>query len=89
MDAHTEMLIQRALATLLEGRTAFVIAHRLSTVKNADNILVLRDGKIVERGAHDALLAAQGFYAELYTTGVSAGMEGEEAAAKPSAVPST
>ncbi|MYB76944.1 MAG: ABC transporter ATP-binding protein [Chloroflexi bacterium] len=89
VDAHTEMLIQRALATLLEGRTAFVIAHRLSTIKNADNILVLRDGKIVERGAHDALLAAQGFYAELYTTGVSAGMEGEEAAAKPSAVPST
>ena len=89
VDAHTEMLIQRALATLLQGRTAFVIAHRLSTIKNADNILVLRDGKIVERGAHDALLAAQGFYAELYTTGVTAGIDGEEAAEKPSAVPST
>lgn len=89
VDAHTEMLIQRALATLLEGRTAFVIAHRLSTIKNADSILVLRDGKIVERGAHDELLAAQGFYAELYTTGVTAGMEGEETAGEPSAVPST
>ena len=88
VDAHTEMLIQRALATLLQGRTAFVIAHRLSTVKNADAILVLRDGRIVERGAHDDLLAAQGFYAELYTTGVTAGMGREEAAAQPSAVPS-
>ena len=89
VDAHTEMLIQRALATLLEGRTAFVIAHRLSTIKNADAILVLRDGRIVERGAHDELLAAQGFYAELYTTGVTAGMEGEETAGEPSAVRST
>ena len=89
VDAHTEILIQRALATLLQGRTAFVIAHRLSTIKNADAILVLRDGRIVERGAHDELLAAQGFYAELYTTGVTAGMEGEEAAEEPSAVPST
>lgn len=89
VDAHTEMLIQQALATLLQGRTAFVIAHRLSTIKNADNILVLRDGKIVERGTHDALLAAQGFYAELYTTGVAAGIDGEQAAAKPSALPST
>lgn len=89
VDAHTEILIQRALATLLEGRTAFVIAHRLSTIKNADNILVLRDGEIVERGAHDALLAAQGFYAELYTTGVSAGMDGVQAAENPSVVPST
>ncbi len=89
VDAHTEMLIQRALATLLQGRTAFVIAHRLSTIKNADSILVLREGKIVERGAHDALLAAQGFYAELYTTGVTAGIEGEETVEKPTAVPST
>ena len=89
VDAHTEILIQRALATLLQGRTAFVIAHRLSTIKNADAILVLRDGRIVERGAHDELLAAQGFYAELYTTGVTAGMEGEESAEEPSAVPST
>ena len=89
VDAHTEMLIQRALATLLQGRTAFVIAHRLSTIKNADCILVLREGKIVERGAHDALLAAQGFYAELYTTGVTAGIDGEETAETPTAVPST
>ena len=89
VDAHTEILIQRALATLLQGRTAFVIAHRLSTIKNADSILVLREGKIVERGAHEELLTAQGFYAELYTTGVTAGMEDAEATAKPSAVPST
>ncbi len=88
VDAHTEILIQRALATLLRGRTAFVIAHRLSTIKNADAILVLRDGKIVERGAHDALLAAQGFYAELYTTGVTAGLDAEQAASQPSAIPS-
>ncbi len=88
VDAHTEILIQRALATLLRGRTAFVIAHRLSTIKNADAILVLRDGRIVERGSHDALLAAQGFYAELYTTGVAAGMDGQDSAARPSAVPS-
>ena len=89
VDAHTEILIQRALATLLQGRTAFVIAHRLSTIKNADNILVLRDGKIVERGVHEDLLAAKGFYADLYTTGVTSGMEVEETAGKPSAVPST
>ena len=89
VDAHTEILIQRALATLLQGRTAFVIAHRLSTIKNADNILVLRDGKIVERGVHEDLLAARGFYADLYTTGVTSGMEVEETAGKPSAVPST
>jgi ABC-type multidrug transport system fused ATPase/permease subunit len=89
VDAHTEMLIQRALTTLLEGRTAFVIAHRLSTIKNADAILVLRDGEIVERGTHDDLLAAKGFYAELYTTGVTAGIEGEEAPEKPSTVVST
>ncbi len=89
VDAHTEILIQRALATLLQGRTAFVIAHRLSTIKNADNILVLRDGKIVERGVHEDLLAARGFYADLYTTGVTSGMEVEETAGKPSTVPST
>ena len=89
VDAHTEILIQRALATLLQGRTAFVIAHRLSTIKNADKILVLRDGKIVERGVHEDLLAARGFYADLYTTGVTSGMEVEETAGKPSAVPST
>ena len=89
VDAHTEILIQRALATLLQGRTAFVIAHRLSTIKNADNILVLRDGKIVERGVHEDLLEARGFYADLYTTGVTSGMEVEETAGKPSAVPST
>jgi ATP-binding cassette subfamily B protein len=66
VDTRTERLIQRAFDELLEGRTAFVIAHRLSTIRNADMILVLKDGQIIERGRHDELLAAQGFYYDLY-----------------------
>ena len=66
VDTRTERLIQRAFDQLLEGRTAFVIAHRLSTIRNADMILVLTDGEIIERGRHDELLAKQGFYYELY-----------------------
>ncbi len=66
IDTRTEKLIQGALDHLLEGRTSFVIAHRLSTVRNADQTLVLEGGKIVERGAHDDLLEADGLYAELY-----------------------
>lgn len=66
VDTRTEMNIQKAMNTLTKGRTSFVIAHRLSTIKDADKILVLRDGDIVEQGTHEQLLAKQGFYAELY-----------------------
>ena len=66
VDTRTERLIQKAFDRLLSGRTSFVIAHRLSTIRNADQILVLKDGCIVERGKHDDLLARRGFYYELY-----------------------
>jgi ATP-binding cassette subfamily B protein len=66
VDTRTERLIQKAFDKLLEGRTSFVIAHRLSTIRNADMILVLKDGQIIERGKHDELLAQEGFYYELY-----------------------
>jgi ATP-binding cassette subfamily B protein len=68
VDTRTEVLIQRAMKTLMEGRTSFVIAHRLSTIRDADVILVMRDGRIVEQGTHDELLAAHGFYQELYSS---------------------
>jgi ATP-binding cassette subfamily B protein len=66
VDTRTERLIQRALEELLYGRTSFVIAHRLSTIRHADQVLAVRDGQIVERGTHAELLAARGFYYELY-----------------------
>jgi len=68
VDTRTEILIQKAMDKLTEGRTSFVIAHRLSTIKNADIILVMRDGGIVESGNHDELLEKGGFYAELYNS---------------------
>ncbi|MGH2459640.1 MAG: ABC transporter ATP-binding protein [Chloroflexota bacterium] len=66
VDTRTEMLIQQALAQLLQNRTSFVIAHRLSTIRNADLVMVINDGQIVERGTHPELLARGGLYAELY-----------------------
>ncbi|MEP7200337.1 MAG: ABC transporter ATP-binding protein, partial [Chloroflexota bacterium] len=66
VDTRTERLIQKALEELLHGRTSFVIAHRLSTIRHADQVLVLKDGEIIERGRHEELLKAQGFYHDLY-----------------------
>ena len=68
MDTRTEVLIQRAMDNLTTGRTSFVIAHRLSTIKNADLILVLDDGDIIEQGTHKELLAKGGAYATLYNS---------------------
>ncbi len=68
VDTRTEILIQKAMANLMRGRTSFVIAHRLSTIRDADLILVMRDGDIVEQGTHEALLEKNGFYAELYNS---------------------
>lgn len=66
VDTRTEIMIQRAMDKLTEGRTSFIIAHRLSTIRDADVILVMKDGDIVETGNHEELLAKGGFYAELY-----------------------
>jgi ATP-binding cassette subfamily B protein len=68
VDTRTEVLIQRAMDRLMHGRTAFVIAHRLSTIRNANLILVMNEGRIVERGTHEELIDARGFYHELYTS---------------------
>jgi ATP-binding cassette subfamily B protein len=68
VDTRTELRIQQALLKLMEGRTSFVIAHRLSTIRNADQVLVIKDGVIVERGSHESLLAQKGFYYNLYVS---------------------
>jgi len=68
VDTRTEELIQKAMDKLMEGRTSFVIAHRLSTIRNADLILVMRDGNIIEQGNHDELMEQHGFYADLYNS---------------------
>ena len=68
VDTRTEHRIQRAMDNLMKGRTSFVIAHRLSTIKNADIILVMKDGDIIEQGSHEELMAKKGFYADLYNS---------------------
>ena len=68
VDTRTEQRIQKAMNHLMQGRTSFVIAHRLSTIKDADLILVMKDGDIIEQGNHEELIAKNGFYAELYNS---------------------
>lgn len=67
IDTETEQKIQSAIATVIKGRTSFMVAHRLSTIVHADVILVVRDGKIIERGTHKQLMAQKGYYYQLYT----------------------
>jgi ATP-binding cassette subfamily B protein len=68
IDSFTELAIQKALKVLFEGRTSLVIAHRLATIRDADRIVVLKQGRIVEQGTHDDLIAAKGLYAHLYSS---------------------
>jgi len=68
VDTKTELEIQKAMDTLMEGRTSFVIAHRLSTIRNADCILVMNKGSVIEQGTHEELMEKNGFYAELYNS---------------------
>lgn len=68
VDTRTEELVSKAMDKLTEGRTSFIIAHRLSTIKNADIILVMKDGNIIETGNHEELMRANGFYKELYNS---------------------
>ena len=68
VDTRTEVRIQKAMDNLMRGRTSFIIAHRLSTIRDADLILVMKDGDIVEQGTHEELLARNGFYADLYNS---------------------
>ncbi|NCB35344.1 MAG: ABC transporter ATP-binding protein, partial [Clostridia bacterium] len=67
IDTRTESIVQQGMDALMKGRTVFVIAHRLSTVRNADVIMVLENGRIIERGSHDSLIAQRGRYYQLYT----------------------
>jgi ATP-binding cassette subfamily B protein len=79
VDTRTELLLQQAMAALRSDRTSFVIAHRLSTIRDADLILVMEDGAIVEQGTHDGLLAADGAYARLYNSQFTAPLAAEPA----------
>ena len=66
IDTRTEQRIQKAFSTMMEGRTSFIVAHRLSTIMEADIILVMKDGNIIEQGSHDELIEKNGFYAKMY-----------------------
>ena len=68
IDTRTEQKIQSAFAAMMKGRTSFIVAHRLSTIKEADIILVMKDGSIIEQGNHKELMKKQGYYAELYNS---------------------
>jgi ATP-binding cassette subfamily B protein len=68
IDTRTEIYIQEALKKLMKNKTTFIIAHRLSTIKNADKIIAVKDGKIIEEGSHDELMKEKGFYSELYNS---------------------
>lgn len=68
IDTRTEIRIQKAFARMMEGRTSFIVAHRLSTIREADVILVMKDGNIIEQGSHESLLARGGFYRDLYNS---------------------
>ena len=68
IDTRTEIKIQEAFGRMMEGRTSFIVAHRLSTIREADVILVMKDGHIIESGNHDELIEKNGFYAELYNS---------------------
>ena len=68
IDTRTEIRIQKAFTTMMQGRTTFIVAHRLSTIREADVILVMRDGHIIEQGSHETLLAKNGFYTKLYNS---------------------
>ena len=78
VDTRTEVLIQTAMNNLMKGRTSFVIAHRLSTIRDADLILVMKDGDIIEQGNHEALMEQNGFYANLYNSQFEGDSELEE-----------
>jgi ATP-binding cassette subfamily B protein len=78
IDTRTEILIQRAMTNLMKGRTSFVIAHRLSTIRDADLILVINQGSIIEQGSHKELLAKGGFYSELYNSQFTAGASSDQ-----------
>ena len=68
VDTNTERRVQKAMRSLMDGKTCFVIAHRLSTIQNADIILVMKDGNVIEQGNHETLLKQNGFYAKLYNS---------------------
>ena len=83
VDTRTELLVQHAMAALRQDRTSFVIAHRLSTIRDADLILMMEGGRIVERGTHDELLSAGGAFAQLYQAQFEAPLDDEQLSAQP------